>query len=326
MNNTKKYIVLVIITLASHKSFGQQTVQLSQYMFNGLAVNPAYAGYKEDWTLNLSSRLQWAGINGAPKTSNLSIDGVTNADIKSIGLGLLVTNDRIGPQNNSSAYVNYAYRLRFDDEDTQRLCFGIAAGLIQYNVDGALFNAADVGDTNIPAGTQSKLTPDFRVGVYYYSPSVYVGASVLNVFPETGSNANNIIINQVSNYYLTGGIIVPITSTIDWKPSVMFKEDFKGPTNLELANFLIFNNKLWLGAAYSTAVTLWNKTNLQNDLYKSDAFTAIIEVNITDRCRFGYSYDFSTSKLLGNQSGSHEVSLSLSFGRKNPRILSPRYF
>src|ERR1700709_233243 len=114
MSEIRKYIMLIIIAFSFIKSYGQQTVQFSQYMFNGLAVNPAYAGYKEDWTLSLCSRLQWAGVEGAPKTSTLSIDGVTDSRSKNIGLGFLVTNDRLGPENNSSAYINYAYRLRLD--------------------------------------------------------------------------------------------------------------------------------------------------------------------------------------------------------------------
>src|SRR5437879_1328217 len=107
IRSVRKYTLLFIL-FGFTKSFAQQTLQYSQYMFNGLAVNPAYAGYKEDWTLSLGSRLQWAGVDGAPKTNSLSIDGVTNGDTKNIGLGFLVNNDRLGPENNSSVYINYA--------------------------------------------------------------------------------------------------------------------------------------------------------------------------------------------------------------------------
>ncbi len=173
MLRKRKYI-LFILAFSLSKSYAQQTLQLSQYIFNGLAVNPAYAGYKENWTINLSSRLQWEGVDGAPKTSTLSIDGVTNDDTRNVGLGLLVTNDRLGPENNSSVYANYAYRLRLSRDDSQRLCFGIGAGVSEFGIDGSLFNAANTTDASIPLGVQYKLVPDFRVGLYYYSPDMYV--------------------------------------------------------------------------------------------------------------------------------------------------------
>lgn len=323
--NIKRYILLAGLAIGFVKSYAQQTVQFSQYIFNGLAVNPAYAGYKQDWTLNLSSRLQWTGIEGAPKTSTLSVDGLTNSN--NIGLGLIATSDRLGPQNTSSLYANYAYRLQLDENDTRRLSFGIAAGLVQYSLDGSKFNATDVGDGAVPSGYESKLTPDFRVGIYYYTPNYYVGASVLNVLSgATNFIDNPAVIRETRHAYLTGGMLFELTDNLDFKPSLMFKEDFKSPTNVDLNAFMLLNKTIWLGASYRTGVTIWNKNNLQNGLDKSDAIAAIFELKVNDSFRFGYSYDFTTSKLASYQSGSHEISLSLTFKSKKPRILSPRYF
>jgi len=322
---TKRYILLCFMALGFVKSYGQQTVQFSQYIFNGLAVNPAYAGYKEDWTLNLSSRLQWTGIDGAPKTSTISADGLTRNN--NIGIGVIATSDRLGPQNTSSVYFNYAYRLQMDENDTRRLSFGIAAGLVQYSLDGSKFNATDVGDGVIPSGYESKLTPDFRLGAYYYTPHYYIGASVLNVLSGATSFVDNpAVIRETRHAYLTAGALFLLTDNIDLKPSVMFKEDFKSPTNLDLNAFVLLNKIIWLGASYRTGVTIWNKTNLQGGLDKSDAIAGIFELKVNDTFRFGYSYDFTTSQLSGYQSGTHEISLSLTFKSKKPRILSPRYF
>jgi type IX secretion system PorP/SprF family membrane protein len=326
MRGLKKYIAIITIVFSCTKSYAQQTVQFSQYMFNGLAVNPAYAGYKEDWTLNLSSRLQWTGVDGAPKTNTISVDGVTNGDKKNVGLGLLVTNDRLGPENNTSAYINYSYRIRLNDEDTQRLCFGIAAGVIQYSLNGSLFNGIDANDPNAPTGNQSNVTPDFRAGVYYYSPSYYFGASMLNLLPQSNVNPASAIITQERTLYLTTGFIFPLSEVIDWKPSVMVKEDFKSPTNIDAAMYFIFGNVIWVGGGYSSGVVLWNKPNLQTNLNRNDELTGSVAFNISSRCRIGYSYDFVTSQLPGYQTGSHELSFSLAIGRSHERILSPRYF
>jgi type IX secretion system PorP/SprF family membrane protein len=324
MKGLKKYILLLAMGAALQNSYAQQTVQFSQYMFNGLVVNPAYAGYKEDWTLNLSSRLQWAGIDGAPRTNTISIDGVLNPDNKNMALGFLATNDRLGPENNTSFYANYAYRLRLDDEDTKRLSFGFGAGLVQYRIDASKFNANDPTDGSI-IGNENTLMADFRLGVYYTTPSFYLGGSVLNLFSKPVSGANTLVVNPVPHGYLTTGFVIPLSNTIDIKPSVMLKGDLKSPAGLDLTTYLLFDKKLWLGASYNTGVNL-KQSGQYKGLDKSNTITGIAQFNISDFLRFGYSYDFSTSALGTYQSGTHEVSLSLSFRRKQPRVISPRFF
>ncbi|QQL48908.1 PorP/SprF family type IX secretion system membrane protein [Mucilaginibacter ginkgonis] len=322
MNAVKLHLIFIGLLLRFSAS-AQQTVQFSQYVFNGLAVNPAYAGYRDDWRLDISSRLQWTSFDGAPKTNTISADG-TLGNSKNVGLGILVTNDRLGPENNSALYLNYAYHIRLDDLDSKRLSFGVGAGLVQYRIDGSLLSASDMTDANIPTGISTKLLPDFRLGVYYYSSSFYAGASVLNLLPI--NNSNNVFINQARTMYLTTGLMLNISPLIDMKPSILIKEDFKGPTNLDAAAFLIFDKRFWLGGAYSTGVTIWKKSNLQSGLDKNDMATAILAYSLTERFRIGYSYDFATSKLATAQSGSHEISLSVTIARKRPVILSPRFF
>jgi type IX secretion system PorP/SprF family membrane protein len=324
MGIRKIYFLPLLLFLFMMSANAQQTIQFSQYVFNGLAVNPAYAGYKEDLTLNISSRIQWVGINDAPRTAVASVDGVANN--KNIGLGLIVTVDRLGPESTSSIYANYAYRLQLDELDTKRICFGIAFGASQYSVDGTKFNATDAGDGSVPTGLQSKLAPDFRFGVYYYSPTVYFGASVFNLLSQPINNLidNTPLVQPARTVYLTGGAMLPLSDYVDVKPSVMIKEDFKGPTNIDLTAYLIFNKVVWLGASARTGVIVFNTANLQSGLQSADA--AIAQFYINDHFRIGYSFDFTTSKLANYQNGSHELSLTLSFPGKRPRIISPRYF
>lgn len=327
MKVTKRCILLLLLpVLSATKSFAQQTIQLSQYLFNGLAVNPAYAGYKDNWTINASSRLQWAGVEGAPITNTLSVDGITDPEYKNVALGLLITNDRLGPENNSSVYANYSYRIRLNNEDSQRLCFGVGVGAVVYNIDGTKFNTGNTTDPTISSAIQNKLAPDFRVGIYYYSPSVYVGGSVLNLIPNAYPDPNSIFIQEVRSYYLTAGAMVNVSPVIDWKPSFLIKEDLKGPTNLSAATHFLFSNLIWAGASYSTSVVLWDKPHLQKDLVRMDAISGMVGINITPLFRFGYSYDFGSSKVPGYPNASHEISLTYSFARAKGRILSPRYF
>jgi len=326
MNFLKRYILLLFLTLSFIRGYAQQTIQFSQYVFNGLAVNPAYAGYKDYWTASLSYRMQWAGIDGAPQTGTVSIDGLTNSLNKNIGLGIIAASDRLGPQSTSSIYANYAYRLRLDEYDTRRISFGIALGLEQYSLDGSKFSATNVGDGSIPAGNQSKLSPDMNVGIYYYSPKFYLGGSVLNVLSGAADGTDYKIIKQVRHVYLTGGMLIPLSAYLDWKPSFMFKEDFKGPTNLDLSSYLLIDKLVWVGASWRTGVSIWNKANLQRGLDKSDAIAAILQVYWSNNFRMGYSFDFTTSQLANYQKGSHEISLGLTLKPKKRKILSPRYF
>lgn len=307
----------------------QQTIQFSQYVFNGLAVNPAYAGYKEDLTLNLSFRAQWVGIDGAPRTGTASVDGLTKNPDKKVGWGLIATTDRLGPQNTSSVYANYAYRLRIDEEDTKRLCFGFAFGATQYNLDGSKFIATDPGDGTIPVGNQSKMLPDLRFGIYYYTPGFYIGASAVDLLTsgrDSVTSDSYRIIKQVRHLYLTGGVMLPLSESLDLKPTFMIKEDFKGPTNLDLNAYLLFNKMVWVGASYRMGLKLWDKKNLQSGLDQNDAISGIVEVFINPYFRVGYSYDYTTSKLSNYQQGSHEISVSFSLQGKKERVLSPRYF
>ena len=328
MGRSGIFIFLFIMLLSFTEVSAQQTVQFSQYVFNGLAVNPAYAGYKEDWTLNLSSRLQWTGFAGAPKTATTSIDGVTDGDNKNVGVGLIFTEDNLGPENTLSVYLNYAYRLRLDDDDTRRLSFGLAFGGAQYRLNGSELSAIDIGDSSVPVGTESRFTPDFRFGAYYYSPNIYVGASVFNLLANTLKDitTSTPLISQQQTVYLTAGGLIPLSEFVGFKPSVLIKEDFKGPTNIDLTGCLAFNNSIWLGGSYRTGVAIWNKNNLQSSLENADAVSAIAEFYINDHFRIGYSFDFTISKLANYQNGSHELSLSISFPRKKVRIASPRYF
>lgn len=325
IKKTAGYLLFIGLCISA-KTYAQQGIQFSQYAFTGLTVNPAYAGYKEDLTLNIDTRLQWTGINGAPKTGALTLDGVTSADNKNIGLGIVFVADQLGPQTTTSAYVNYAYRLRLNDDDNQRLSFGIGAGISQYNVDNSKFMATDGSDPSIGSGSISKLTPDVRFGIYYSSSSFYAGLSALNLLAGAGFKDNAAVVREERTFYFTSGFMLPLTSNVDWKPSLLIKEDLKAPTNLDISTNFLINKIFWIGATYRTAVPVWNKASLQNNLSAPDALVGLAQVYINDQFRIGYSYDFNMGKLATYQNGTHELSIGITFGTRRERVLSPRYF
>lgn len=303
----------------------QQNAQFSQYMFNGLYINPAYAGYKEQLYAHSFYRMQWAGLQGAPKTFTIGLDGTANNG--RVGLGAIVANDKIGAANSTSAMLNYAYKVQTGDNG--KLSFGLAAGLTNYSIKGADLNPVTMGDQLVPETTVSSWLPDVHAGVYYSSDKFYAGLSAMNLLSKhikVDADKRNFIPKQESHYFLTAGALFPLNESLSIKPSFLVKEDFKGPTNVDLNAMLLINDRIWLGGSYRTGVNLWKKDNLQSNLSKQDAFAFLAEVYASERLRIGYSFDYDMTPLRSSHNGSHEISLGYYFTLPKVRLLSPRYF
>lgn len=327
------FMTLLLLAAAVIPGKAQQNVQFSQYVFNGLSVNPAYAGYKQDWYMNAIYRHQWAGFPGAPRTGGISIDGLTNANDSKVGIGLQMMVDRLGPQEALSLYGSYSYRIPLDDEDTRRLCFGIGAGVTQYAIDGAALQYVDNNDEAIPTGKASTWIPDARFGVYYYTSKFYAGVSVMDLFAlytdatrYSWKGNNYAAIRKTQHVYLTAGTVFSLSPSLQLKPSFMLKEDFKGPSSLDLNAFLLIAEKIWIGGSYRTNLKLWNKENLVDGLDPVNAASIMAEFYANERLRIGYAYDLNVNKMAGYQGGSHEISLGFLFPSKKYSLTNPRYF
>ena len=335
----KRIITLAVFVISMGVAGGvraQQNIQFTQYIFNSMSVNPGYTGYKEEWFGQLGLRSQWVGLDGAPQTGLLSIDGVVDPINKRHGVGLQIIADKLGPQSATSAYANYAFRLRLNDEDTQRLSFGIGAGVTQYSLDGTMLDPIEGGDQVIPTGKFSNWIPDVRFGVYYYNPKWYAGISVMdllsgdqsnNVFRWEGTTTDNL--RRKRHLYFIGGALFNLNEGLDFRPSLLVKEDFKGPTSLDVNAMFIFGKRFWLGAGWRTGVSVFKRDYSRvtgNSLSGRNSFSAITQIYLTNQLRVGYSYDHIVSRLSNVQNGSHEITLGITFGRKEQRVLSPRFF
>lgn len=336
MRHTIKITALVLALGLMKVAQGQQNIQMTQYIFNSMGVNPAYTGYKEEWFGQLGLRSQWVGLEGAPQTGLLSVDGILDPLAKRHGFGIQLTSDQLGPQSATSAYANYAFRLRLDQEDTQRLSFGLGIGVTQYSLDGTMLSPINPGDNIIPPNRISNFVPDLRFGVYYYNPRWYLGASVMDLL--SGDQSNNIFrwdntttdnIRRRRHLYLIGGALFDLSEGLGLRPSVLVKEDFRGPTSLDVNAMFIFGGRFWIGGGWRTGVTVFERDYSRvtgNSLSHRNSFSAIVQIYATDQLRIGYSYDHIVSRLSSVQNGSHEVTLGITFGRRERRLLSPRFF
>ncbi len=320
----KKILTLLWISVLSATVFAQQDAQFSQYMFNGIYINPAYAGYREQLNVHAFYRNQWTGIEGSPKTMSLAVDAIANDG--NVGLALQVSSDKLGAQRNLAAYGNYAYRIRMNVDGSARLAFGVGVGMVQLGIDGSLLNPNDV-EVYQPVGIQSTIVPDARAGVYYADDRFYAGFSADNLVSQYINIDKYAFIPQPKpHYYLTAGTLVPLSADVLLKPSFLLKDDRGGPTSLDLNAFVIFAEKFWVGGSYRTGVKLYNKNYLQKDLSKLNSAVAAVQIFPNSNFRIGYAYDFSIGPLQGYSSGTHEISIGYFFNKRDTRMMSPRYF
>ena len=314
----RKIYLAILGIMLSNLAIAQQDSQFTQYIFNGLHINPAYAGYKEDLYLQSFIRSQWVGVRGAPRTLSISGDGSTANG--NVGLGLLVTSDVLGAQSNLSTYANYSYKIRIGYDEDTKLSFGIAAGFMQLGLRGDKLSGIEGDDQVIPTNTQVRILPDARVGVFYSDPKYFAGISATNMlakYADRNNTSNLLVPVPQPHFYLTAGALFPLSDGLVLKPTFLLKDDIKGPTSLDVNSFFLLNEKVWLGAFYRTSVSLYEKNNLQNDLTKKSAFGAMFELFVSPNFRVGYSCDFSLNALRGYNFGSHEVSVGVYVNKRS---------
>lgn len=319
-----KIILPILFFLSFQSAHAQHDAQFSQYMFNGLYINPAYAGYKEQWNLNMFYRTQWAGLPGAPKTFSAAVDGVVNEG--RVGVGLQLVNDQLGAEKNTALYGTYAYRLPLDADGNKRLAIGLSVGFIQQQLNLRALNPASQNDALLMNAKGTSMMPDARVGIFYNSERFYAGVSADNIISGSFQKSDKLrtYLPLKPNMFYTVGCLVPLSENISLKPSILVKEDFAGPTSADLNAFVLFHEKLWIGASYRTAV--FNKDKISNSLSKSGAVAGMVDFFINEKLRIGYAYDQTTNGTGANSFSTHEVSINYTWANPKARMLSPRYF
>lgn len=311
----KSALVIIGSLFSAIQANAQQDAHFTQYMFNGLYINPAYAGYKEQTYLHSFYRNQWTGVEGAPQTMTLAADMVQNHG--KVGLGALFISDRIGPQSNISAYANYAYRLQVGSSEFTRLAFGVGVGVVQLGLNDRDLNPNDV-DQVIPAGGASGAYPDARAGVYYTTPRFFAGMSADNLLVGhfQAKSGSSILLPRASTHlYLTAGTLFPISKDLKVKTSFLLKDDQRSPTSLDLNAFMLLKETVWIGAFYRSAVGLYNKPDMDLELQKKNAMGLVTEIFATENLRVGYAFDYSFSQIRQFSYGSHEISVGLALSK-----------
>jgi type IX secretion system PorP/SprF family membrane protein len=299
-------ILYFALLLTGITSFAQQDAQYTQYMYNTINVNPAYAGSRGVLSIFGLYRTQWVGIDGAPDTGAFSIN--TPIENSNIGAGLSVVTDRIGPTSEHVISGDISYTIK--TSETYKLSFGLKASANLFNFEKSKVNPVTDSDLLLQ-DISSDFSPNIGAGVYFHSDKLYLGVSAPN-FLETKRYADNTraIYKERMNLYGIAGYVFDLSSNLKFKPAVMTKMVQGAPLQVDVSGNFMINEKFVLGAAWR-----WDA-----------AFSGMAGFQINKGLYLGYGYDLETTKLKNYNSGSHEVFLRYELFSKPEKIVSPRFF
>ncbi|WP_396141782.1 type IX secretion system membrane protein PorP/SprF [Flavobacterium sp.] len=299
-------ILIFALMLTCYAGFAQQDAQYTQYMYNTININPAYAGSRGVMSVFGLHRTQWVGLDGAPTTNTFSLN--TPISNSNLGVGFSLVNDRIGPTSDNTISADISYTIPMNE--VYKLSFGVKASGNIFNLDTDKLDPAQANDPNLQ-NFNNEFSPNFGAGVYLHSDKLYLGLSVPNFLQDSKYNDNEVAVFQERmNFYFIGGYVFDVSPSIKFKPAVLTKMVAGSPLQVDAsANFLFFD-KFMLGGAYR-----WDA-----------AVSALAGFQVTDGLFIGYSYDMETTQLRRYNSGSHEVFLRFELFNKVSKMVSPRFF
>lgn len=299
---------IFIFILLSIPANSQLQPLLDQYLLNGLAINPAYAGSQQALNVGIYARNQWIGFEGAPKNFTFSLH--TPMRDKRVGLGLIVMNDKIGSRTETGFIANYAYRI---DMGPGKLSFGLAGGLTNLSTNMDMVRYTDSGDGLLLNPGIRALLPEFSFGLYYYSEKFFTGLSMplfsQHPFNEMSGKYKIGFDLKEMNYLFVTGYLFRLSDNFELLPSILFKTNPANKTQLDMNCNIIYSEKVWFGTSLRT----------------NGNMTFLFQYQVNRQLRIAYSYGHEFSELSSYQKGSHEVMLIYNF-RYMLNVISPRYF
>jgi len=309
------YFTIALLGIVCFGMHAQQDAQFTQYMYNTLAVNPAYAGSRGVFSIAALHRSQWIGLDGAPTTQTLNFNTPVS---ERIGIGLSIVNDEIGNGTNQDTYFDGTVSYTIPTSENGKLSFGLKAGGQLFTIDfNRLRNFQAAGTTVAPPNIDNRFTPNFGAGIYYHTDRFYTGVSVPNFFEtehfdQSGLTDGNLIGTERRNLYLISGFVTDLSYDWKLKPAVLFKAVQGAPLQVDLSANFLYREKLSLGGAYR-----W-----------SAAWSALLGYQLSEQFLVGIAYDRETTDL-GNTAfndGSFEIFLRYEFKTRYKKVITPRFF
>ena len=302
-------IILVMVVLGLEYSNAQQLPQFTQYMYNTISVNPAYAGSRDALSIVGLNRNQWAGFDGGPQTQTLSIHSPLRNE--KIGLGLSLLNDKSGYENFTYIYGDFSYTIKASDQVD--VSFGLKAGMTYYKLAEELYNATEVNQDPYFNEKLNRWNTNFGAGILFHSSKWYAGLSIPKMINHDLNNDTEFAALERVHYYAIGGYVFDLSENLKLKPSFMMKYTKGAPISSDLTANFLFHEKFWLGGSY----------RFNGD---QNALGAIVDLQVSDQLRVGYMYEIPTGEIRPYTNGSHEILLMYEFRYLKKKQKSPRYF
>lgn len=297
--------IVIFVLMLTGCIYAQQDPQYTQYMYNTVNVNPAYAGSRGVMSAFALHRTQWVGLDGAPVTNNVSIH--TPIENSRIGVGLSFVNDEIGISEKNDIAADISYTIPAGEK--WKLSFGIKASANLLNVDFTKLTVPP--GSSLPQNVEDRFTPNIGAGLYFHSDKTYFGLSIPHMLQTKHYEDNtNSVASERMHFYFIAGQVFDLTPSIKFKPALLTKIVNGAPLQVDISGNFLFNDKFVAGLAYR-----WDA-----------AFSAMAGFQISDSWFIGYGYDMETTRLANYNSGSHEIFLRFELFKKYDRIISPRFF
>jgi type IX secretion system PorP/SprF family membrane protein len=331
--NWKHLSIIFIILFFTVALPAQQRPYYTQYIMNNYIINPAVAGIENYWDVKASHRMQWVGLQDAPVTTYLTIQGplkksdyeresattfhangtnprgeaywrdYTSAEPHQ-GIGFTILNDKTGPLNRFAAYGTYAYHLPLSPRTT--LSAGISAGITDMSLDASKLN---FGGTNVdPAvagsGLINRIKPDVSAGLWLYSKDYFLGLAAQQIIPEQLAFSDNTVYLQngklLPHLFLSAGYRMQLSDDVSFLPSTLIKYITPLPLSFDVNAKFQYQDLIWAGVSYRYL----------------DGFAAMVGINVNHNINIGYSYDVQTSGLNTVSRGTHEILIGFLLGNK----------
>jgi type IX secretion system PorP/SprF family membrane protein len=303
-----RFFLTVLALSLQLQLLGQMFPLSDHYVYNALAINPAFAGSEEALSATIFYRNQWVGFKDAPKSQMLSVHAPVFND--RIGLGLLIENNTVGIFKETNFLGNYSYRMELRDG---KLSFGLAFGATVYNNGWNELDATDPNDYQLMNNPTSAVLPAISLGTYYYTKKYFIGFSLPLLLSHSlnQSTGKYELENSFSgyNYFLTGGYEFSISPMITFTPSMLVKYHPQNAIQIDYNTLFGLKDKVWVGLSYRS----------------QDILVAMIQCQLNYQFRISYSYDFNMSSMGKYMGGSHEIVLNYVF-RYNRKVIGPREF
>ena len=313
----RKLIILIPLLFVFIGGYAQQEAQYTQFMYNKLSLNPAYAGSSETSCFSCIHRSQWVGFEGAPSSQVVNFHAPLFK--QRVGLGASIAHDQIGPINSFTASLMYAYRMKIGKGN---LALGLRGTLRNYRINWSETQSTHSGDEEIPTENSSRILPNFGFGVYYHTEKFYLGISTPSLLKGdlsyTYLNNSDAFGTENTHLYLMTGYVFKVNNNIKFKPAALVKYTANSPLDLDLNATFIFLDKLWFGVSY----------RLGGDANRGigESIDLLAQYQISKKLRIGVAYDFTLSKLKDYNSGTFEIQMEYCLNPKDKRLTNPRFF